>query len=318
MADYEGFDYDLLVLLSHLGLEGDKNIASRLPSIDVIVGGHSHTVLDKPINENGVMIVQAGEFGEYLGELVIDIDDEKGVRHFEGRLISGEKYAPMPAIVELIKHYSKEADRALSKELYVVPVDLSHSLTCENSLGNLLADALKDVVEAEVGIINSGVLTGGVGKGWITTKKLHHLCPSPLNPTYMDVRGCDLKLALEKSLSKELQLSDGGGPGSRTTYLGNLQVSDNVQVRIEGSSITSITVDDRPLDGDRWYSVGTSDFLQRGTGYPWLASNKNVRYRPEFLRDILRIYLRKKTFLKRAAHKRFVDEQVSSPVCSAS
>jgi 2',3'-cyclic-nucleotide 2'-phosphodiesterase (5'-nucleotidase family) len=309
LADYEEFDYDLLILLSHLSFEKDKEIASRLPNIDVIVGGHSHTVLEKPVVENGVIICQAGGFGEYVGELVLDFDIEKGqIADFQGRLVSAEDYAPSPQIMKLIRSYSKEADRNLSRKLFLVPVDLGHSLTEENSIGNLLADALKDVVEAEIGIINSGVLTGGIGKGAISRKQLHQLLPSPLNPTYMEVKGADLKASLEKSLLKELQIGDGGGPGSRTRYLGNLQISFNVQAKVNSGKVKSVIVNDEPLEEDRWYSVGTSDFLQRGTGYSELAHNRNVRYRPEFLRDLLQIYLQKKLFLNRAFGKRFIVE----------
>lgn len=309
LADYEEFHYDLLIVLSHLGFEKDKEIASRLPDIDVIVGGHSHTVLEKPVVENGVIICQAGGFGEYVGELVLDFDVEKErITDFQGRLVSAKDYAASPQIMKLIRSYSKEADRNLSKELFFVPVDLGHSLTEENVIGNLLADALKDIVEAEIGIINSGVLTGGIGKGAVSRKQLHQLLPSPLNPTYMEVRGADLKASLEKSLLKEFQIGDGRGPGSRTKYLGNLQVSFNVRVRVDSGKMKSVTVNDEPLEDDRWYSVGTSDFLQRGTGYSELACNRNARYRPEFLRDLLQIYLQKKLFLNRAFDKRLIVE----------
>jgi 5'-nucleotidase len=306
LADYEGFDYDLLIVLSHLGFEKDKEIASRVPGIDVIVGGHSHTVLERPAVEKGVIICQAGGFGEYVGELVLDFDLEKErITSFQGRLVSAKDYAASPQVMKLIKSYSKEADRNLSRELFFVPVDLGHSLTEENPIGNLLADALKDVVEAEIGIINSGVLTGGIGKGAVSRKLLHQLLPSPLNPTCMEVRGADLKASLEKSLLKEFQTGDGRGPGSRTRYLGNLQVSSNVQVSVNAGKLKTVMVNDEPLDDGKWYSVGTSDFLQRGTGYSELAYNRNARYRPEFLRDLLQIYLQKKSFLNRAFDKRF-------------
>jgi 2',3'-cyclic-nucleotide 2'-phosphodiesterase (5'-nucleotidase family) len=307
LADYERFDYDLQIVLSHCGLEEDRKIASQYQNIDMIVGGHSHTVLKKPLVTNGVMIVQAGQFGEYLGEVVIDFDvEKKKVQRFKGRLISAKNYAPMTEIMELIGHYSAEADRNLSTELFSIHVNLDHSLTGENPLGNLLADALKDVLNAEIGIINSGVVTGGIGKGPITRKLLHKLCPSPLNPTYMEVKGADLRAALEKSLLKEFQLGDGRGPGSRTRYLGNLQVSDNVRIKVGSDKVRSITVDSRPLVHDRWYSIGTSDFLQRGTGYSELANNRNERYRPEFLRELLQTYLQKRAFLEKAFDKRFV------------
>jgi 2',3'-cyclic-nucleotide 2'-phosphodiesterase (5'-nucleotidase family) len=306
LADYKKSDYDLLIVLSHLSFEKDKEIASRIPGIDVIVGGHSHTVLERPAVENGVIICQAGGFGEYVGELILDFDLEKEqIADFQGRLVSVKDYSSSPQIMKLIRSYSKEADRNLSRELFFVPVDLGHSLTEENPIGNLLADALKDVVEAEIGIINSGVLTGGLGKGAVSRKQLHQLLPSPLNPTCMEVRGVDLKASLEKSLLKEFQIGDGSGPGSRTKYLGNLQVSFNVQVRVNSGRVKSVIVNGEPLEEDRWYSVGTSDFLQRGTGYSELSYNRNARYRPEFLRDLLQTYLQNKSFLNRAFGKRF-------------
>jgi len=306
LADYEKSDYDLLIVLSHLSFEKDKEVASRIPGIGVIVGGHSHTVLERPAVENGVIICQAGGFGEYVGELVLDFDlEKKQIADFQGRLVSVKDYLASPQIMKLIRSYSKEANRNLSRELFLVPVDLGHSLTEENPIGNLLADALKDFVETEIGIINSGVLTGGLGKGAVSRKQLHQLLPSPLNPTYMEVRGADLKASLEKSLINEVQISDGSGPGSRTKYLGNLQVSFNVEVRVNSGKLKTVMLNDEPLEDDRWYSVGTSDFLQRGTGYSELAYNRNARYRPEFLRDILQTYLQKKSFLNRAFGKRF-------------
>ena len=62
----------IVILLSHLGFEADKRVASAVPGINVIVGGHSHTVIPKPLQtEGGTVIVQAGAYGVYLG--VFDI-----------------------------------------------------------------------------------------------------------------------------------------------------------------------------------------------------------------------------------------------------
>ncbi len=309
LSAYDESDYDLLIVLSHLGFDKDKEIASRIPEIDLIVGGHSHTVIEKPVVENGVIISQAGAFGEYVGEIVLDFDfQKKQIASYKGRLVSTANYRPNPKIVKLIKSYSKTAERNLSRELFSVRIDLNHSLIEENAIGDLLADALKDFVKAEIGIINSGVLTGGIMKGAISRKQLHQLLPSPLNPTYMEVKGADLRASLEKSLLKEFQTGDGRGPGSRTRYLGNLQTSHNLRVKVNSGKITSITINDGPLKDNKWYSLGTSDILQRGTGYSELGHNRSVRYRAEFLRDVLQIYLQKKLFLKRALNKRFTFE----------
>lgn len=64
---------DLVVCLSHLGAEPDRQGLALVPGIDVIVGGHSHTLLSEAEIVNGTIIVQAGEFGKHLGELVLDV-----------------------------------------------------------------------------------------------------------------------------------------------------------------------------------------------------------------------------------------------------
>jgi len=312
LAGYEKTSCDLLVILSHLGLDGDKKLASKLLTINVIIGGHSHTILEKPLVENQTIICQAGHFGEYLGELVVDFDvDTKKIRDFNGRLIPTQKYPQHREVMRLIRYYSRQADRNLSKQLYSIDTSLNHSLTEENAIGNLLADALKDILKTEIGIINSGVINRGVRKGVVTKRLLHELSPSPLNPTYIEIKGVDLYNALEKSLRTDYQLSDGRGSGFRGKNLGNLEVSCNVQVRLDPNEksapkIKSITVDGKPLDHERWYTVGTSDYLQRGSGYQDLANNRNEIYRPEFLRDVLELYLKRRSFVELASRKRFV------------
>jgi 5'-nucleotidase/UDP-sugar diphosphatase len=66
---------DIVVCLSHLGKAYDVMGLSQVPGIDIIVGGHSHDALIEPIIENGKIIVQAGEFGHYLGELMVEYED---------------------------------------------------------------------------------------------------------------------------------------------------------------------------------------------------------------------------------------------------
>ncbi|MFQ6126353.1 MAG: bifunctional metallophosphatase/5'-nucleotidase [Candidatus Heimdallarchaeota archaeon] len=119
LSTYEKDEYDVVVLLSHLGLEKDKKIASKNPNIDIIIGGHSHISLKEPIVENQTIICQAGKYGKYLGELILEYDNEsRSNRDFKGRLIPSENFPPLPAICELIHNYSKKANETLSRQLY--------------------------------------------------------------------------------------------------------------------------------------------------------------------------------------------------------
>src|SRR5699024_12725432 len=65
---------DVLVLLSHLGIDSDRIIAQEIPEIDVIIGSHTHHLLPKGEKINETLLAAAGRFGEYVGEVTLSID----------------------------------------------------------------------------------------------------------------------------------------------------------------------------------------------------------------------------------------------------
>jgi 2',3'-cyclic-nucleotide 2'-phosphodiesterase (5'-nucleotidase family) len=84
---------DVVICLSHLGFVPDVQGLSLVDGIDIIVGGHSHTVLTVPEVANGKIIVQAGEFNRYLGELKVDVKP-KGVELVSYKLHPIDKHVP--------------------------------------------------------------------------------------------------------------------------------------------------------------------------------------------------------------------------------
>ena len=70
---------------------------------------------------------------------------------------------------------------------------INRNIAEENPMTNLLADALRDKLKCDIGLINSGVINGGIRKGEVSFKKLIQICPSPLNPTYMEIKGKYIK-----------------------------------------------------------------------------------------------------------------------------
>jgi 5'-nucleotidase len=317
LTKIEDIRYDLLILISHLGLNADKKLAIISPNIDIIIGGHSHTALDKCIILNNTIICQAGCYGEYVGELIINYDIKKNIiKNYTSRLIPTKNFPEDPKIVDIINLNSELAIKNMSTPLYKINVNLNHSITEESQIGNLLADGLRDFLKSDLGIINSGVLNHGIEKGIVNKLILHRMCPSPLNPTLVDIKGSDLLLTLEKSLLPEIQLKDGAGAGFRGKYIGNLQVSGNVQVIYNPNNkpmnkIEYALINDKRLDKENWYKAGTSDYLQRGTGYPDFGNCKNEVFKKELLRDILEKYLRNRKYVKKALIKRFIVSELN-------
>ena len=297
--------YDYCILLSHFGMTVDEKVAKEFQEIDIIIGGHSHILMKEPNVVLGTIIHTSGSYGEYLGYLEIEIE-ANGVKLTRGQNIKTEiDDANLLDIEEVLKHNKIKAVARLSKPLYKIEQNLWHDVMEENPISNLLADALRDFFKADLGLINSGVLNGGIKKGNISKKKLLDICPSPLNPTCFEIQGIDLKEALQKSLDSEVCLSCGIGPGFRGKYLGCLHIS-NATILHDGKNILKILIGSNDLEDHKWYTVATSDYLQRGTGYASLKNNKNEKYDKDFLRDILRKYLCKEDFVTQSLVERWI------------
>ena len=295
--------YDLCIVLSHSGMDNDRKIA-EIEGVNVIIGGHSHILMDKPEIAHNTIINTSGCFGEHLGLVRIKINNGK-VELLEGENIAICDCFSDKKVNDILKENKEKAIVALSKNLYNIDVDLWHDVVEENPITNLLADALIDVFKTDIGLINSGVINGGIRKGGVCPKKLIEICHSPLNPTYFEVQGKYIKEALQNSLDSEFCFMDGKGPGFRGKYLGRLHVS-NALIEYDGRRIINIIINGENLLDTKWYSVASSDYLQRGTGYTSLKNNRNVRYNKEYLRDTLREYLCKSEFIEKAFSNRWI------------
>lgn len=78
---------DLIVVLSHLGLPQDVQLAKDVPGIDVLVSGHTHNRLRVPETANDTIIIQSGSHGSFVGRLDLEVRDGK-VTEYAHRLVS--------------------------------------------------------------------------------------------------------------------------------------------------------------------------------------------------------------------------------------
>lgn len=296
--------YDVCILLSHLGMDKDKEIAAKINGIDIIIGGHSHILMNQPEIVNGTIIHTSGAQGEHIGKLVVEVNN-KQVQLTEGinyNILNTEKST---IIQNLIKKNKEKAIDKLGEPFCRVNKDIWHDVVEENPMTNLLADALQDFLACDLGIINSGVINGGIKKGDVSRKKIIELCPSPLNPTSFQIQGKDLWEALQNSLDTDYCYADGKGAGFRGKYVGRLHVS-NAVIEHDGRNILNIYIHGDSLNMEQWYTVASSDYLQRGTGYQTLARNRDEQYSKEYLRDIIQEYISKEAFVEKAFIDRWV------------
>lgn len=305
--------YDICILLSHLGLIEDREIASVFNEIHIIIDGHSHKAMEKAEFINNTIIHMSGCYGEWLGKLNIEFEKLQGTYKIKNFTDSNIKIDNSIKInQEVLQCLSKNkaiAEENLSKPMYSINRDMWQDVIEENPITNLLADGLKDFLHSDLAIINSGVLNGGIRKGGVSKLKLLEICPSPLNPTIMYIKGSDIFKAFQISADADVCLSDGKGSGFRGKYLGRLHLSGGT-VEYSGKNVTKITVGNEELQFEKWYKVASSDYLKRGSGYKTLGNNKDEKYFVEFLRDILEIYLNKPDFLEKAYENRWKEKSI--------
>jgi 5'-nucleotidase len=160
---YKNDDIDLTVLLTHIGFESDKKLASMLKpewGVDMIVGGHSHTFLEKPEEINDVLITQAGVGSDQIGRFDIWVeDDTNSIVDYKWELIpiNDDIAEPDKELTKFIDSFKKEVDRKYSTIVCKFAKKLTHpKREIETSLGNLVADAFNSTAQSDVVLVGSG------------------------------------------------------------------------------------------------------------------------------------------------------------------
>ncbi|MCC2683151.1 MAG: metallophosphoesterase [Paenibacillaceae bacterium] len=304
---------DLIIALSHLGLSNDERLAVEAPGIDVILGGHTHHLLEEPVRVGGAWLCATGKFGRYIGEVRVDYDLEaRRVAAVSGRCIEVESAMEAPDIDRLIDGYKQESAEHLGEMVTVLKEPLPIDWDAESVLGNLIAAGLRKWTDAEVGLVNAGQMLQGLPKGVVTKADLHELCPSPVNPARIRLSGAALHRTLEESLAADFKLRPIRGFGFRGERLGMFCV-DGLTVEYaahapEGRRIQRIRVNGQPLDPERDYFIGTIDMFTFGVAYSSIREGKEPQYfLPEFLRDVLARELTDEAALTAARTRRWIE-----------
>lgn len=299
----------VLVVVSHLGLAHDKTMAETIDGIDVILGSHTHHLLEKPLVHERTIIAATGCYGRYVGELDLRYDMETGsLRLHDGGSRETESFPAHAGVEQTIALGERDSRERLQRVVATLEEPLDMRWDGESVLGNLLAAGLKLWTGAELGIVNAGQIVQGLEAGPVTRYRLLEICPSPINPCLIRLRGDELLQALEEALLDEFVGKTIRGFGFRGKVLGTLCLA-GATVEYEADAkpyckIRSVTVNGEPLDRERVYRLGTIDMFTFGIGYMSLARGETVRFHlPEFIRDVLERQLRDREQIA-ASHKR--------------
>lgn len=283
---------DIVIVLSHLGLSQDERLASTVGGIDVILGAHTHHLLEKPLYVKGTAISAAGKFGTHVGHLEMIRNPESDSLTIRGGCLPTKGRPIDEEAAAIIAAGQAEAKRRMSRVVAVLDAPLSWEADKESPLGVLLASAVRRRTGADVGLVNAGQFLGGLPAGEVTEEMIHALCPSPINCCTMELTGRELLHAMEESLLPEFYGLEIRGFGFRGHVLGAL-CYDGLEADVDlsrpaYSRIEQVRIHGEPLDPDREYLIGTLDMFTFGVGHVGLKKGRNVQYLlPEFIRELM-------------------------------
>ncbi|RJT39098.1 LysM peptidoglycan-binding domain-containing protein [Mesorhizobium waimense] len=295
----KGVGVNKIIAVTHIGYNRERDVIAKIPGIDVVVGGHSHTLLSNTDpkaagpyptmvdNPDGykVPVVQAASYSKYLGEFKVVFDDNGVVKEASGDPIYLDKsITPDPAVLARIKELGAPIEELKNKEVAETtkPIDGSREncRTRECEMGNLVSDAILDRVKGqgvEIVISNGGGLRASIDQGTVTMGEVLTVLPFQNTLATFKISGKDLVAGLESGLS---QIEDGAG---RFPQVAGLKYSFDKSVAPNAGRVKSVEVMEggtwTPLNPDKDYLVATNNYVrQGGDGYKVFAEKAQNAY----------------------------------------
>ena len=244
---------DLIVAVTHIGVNEDRQLATAISGIDVIVGGHSHTLLPNPIfigsppssnpnSVNGTIIVQNFQWGGTLGRLDLNLyRDNRGrwaVRKYAGKLLPVTEEIPEnPEVAAIVNRFWTPISAKYGEVIGRAAGDFTIKGP-DRAEYNLVADAIREELGLEFDLENLGGVRAPVVKGPITYGDLVSLDPFGNTIVTFRATGRQLKQILAR----------------------NRPAVSGIRYELDGSRLVAATINGNPIEDDRVYSGATNSY----------------------------------------------------------
>ena len=308
---------DILIALTHIGYypdgkhgsnaKGSVSLAREVDGIDVIVDGHTHEKLEQPDVQNNTIIVQAGEYGKYLGRLDLAYSDKKLSKtayrlipvNLKKKITKGNKTIHVlieeeieenPEVFAFLSKYqeigSEELNKIIGSSNGKFTGDRKIIRNFETDIGNLVCRAAISKTSADLSLINSGGIRAGLPLGSITYKDVLKVSPFGNTICTLILTGKELTDYLEKVVNME---RDSGAFA---------QIS-GVAAFVSQKKITRLLIGGQMISDSKKYKLAIPKYIASGgDGYPKMSGH------PEFIdtgfvdADVLKEYISNNSPLK--------------------
>lgn len=265
-----------IVAVTHMFMHQDKQLARCAPGIDLILGGHEHTLLQS--SANGTPIFKMWADAREVGKFDLYIDTKSGkLASMDWQIIRVTDQIPdAPEFAPVVAKYKSLLDQLeVRVGATAVPLDaLSYSVrTKETDIGNFIADAYRNAVGADIGFVNGGSIRADLSynPGPLTKRDVLSMLPFNNPIVKVEVSGKLLLDILEHSVARSREDNEPG----RFPQVSGLKFTFDAS-KLPGQRIVEAMVGGKPIDPGSNYTVATSDFLvsRGGDGYTMFKDAK--------------------------------------------
>ncbi|WP_223426204.1 bifunctional metallophosphatase/5'-nucleotidase [Tateyamaria pelophila] len=262
-----------IIVLSHSSYAVDQRVAAGTTGVDVIVGGHSNTLLGDmdgaegpyPTMVGDTAIVQAYAYGKFLGELNVTFNDAGEITSATGQPLIidaavSENAGVKSRIAEAAAPLEEIRNRVVAEAATPIGGDRSVCRAMECSMGSLIADAMLDRVRSqgvEIAIQNGGGIRASIDAGPVTMGEVLTVLPFQNTLSTFKVTGETIVAALENGVS---EVEEGAG---RFPQVGGMSYAFDVSQPV-GSRISDVMVGGAPIDMAKLYGVVSNNYVRNG------------------------------------------------------
>lgn len=269
----------------------DRWLAKNYPEIDLIVGGHSHDLLEHGEKVNGTWITQTGKWGNYVGDIHVELNDDHQVTKIVPDTIPTVSMKTEPQDEAIIQGYYDKGKRLLSEHhVAELPEKFADDKVAAVQVS---LDAIADFAKTDLAILSSGLFLTPFKSGILTQYDLQNALPHPMHIVRSTLKGSDLwRLVMEIEKNRHyldhfhLQGMSFRGKIFGQMYYKGIQV--DMRKRI-------VYVKGREIEPEKEYQIACLDHYVLVPFFPTLAIvGENEFLFPQFLREVVGNYLAKK------------------------
>jgi 5'-nucleotidase len=290
VKDIHSHGIKTVIALTHLPMSEDKEVA-RCADVNVIIGGHEHSLLESA--SGGAPIFKMTSDAREMGQIDLNISKDTGaVESIDWKIIPvTNKIKDDPAFAAINTKYGaliKDLARLVGRTSVALDARSAAGRTQETNVGDFIADAFRTATGADVAVMNGGSIRADeiINPGALSRRDVLSMLPFKNKVVKVELSGAVLRQVLEHGVARSAEDAEPG----RFPQVSGIRFTFDAR-RPAGSRIVDLTINGRPLDVSKTYTLAATDYvaIDGGDGYEMLKGMKLLlpRERAQFDSDVL-------------------------------